>query len=70
MNNQIVCTTPVLVGVNQAAKISGKSAYSLRMGVKDGKVAFVRSGKRILIHLPRLLEQIDREAAGGLEYGR
>lgn len=64
MHNQNIYTGPVLAGVRQAAQITGKSAYSLRRDIRDGKIPFVRSGQRLLVHMPRLLEQIDREAGG------
>jgi len=50
---------PVLVPIKTAVKISGLSAYRLREDVKNGLIQHTRSGKRILINIPRLLEQID-----------
>jgi hypothetical protein len=68
MTNQNRYAGPVLVGVAEAAKITGKSAYSLRQDIAESRIAFVRSGKRILVHMPLLLEQIEQEATRGVVY--
>ena len=63
-NNHAVYTGPLLGGITKVAEITGRSKYSIRRDIHDGKIAYVRSGQRLLVHIPLLLDQIDKEARG------
>ena len=53
---------PVFVNINTASKASGLSVFFIRAGVKAGTIAHLKSGKKFLINLPRLLETLDQES--------
>lgn len=49
--------------ISEAAQTTGLSQYFLRRGAKDGSVPHTKSGNRILINVPLLIEQMDRQSS-------
>ncbi len=45
--------------ISEASKTTGLSQCYLRQGVKCGTIPHVRSGKKYLINIPRLLEDLN-----------
>ena len=58
-NTQAVNTSAPFQSVKNAARITGLSEFFLRNGLKAGTIPFVKSGNKYLIHVPRLLEQLN-----------
>lgn len=48
--------------IPEAAQTTGLSQYFLRHGAKNGTVPHTRSGNRILINVPLLLERMDQQS--------
>ncbi len=67
MSNKIIDTScPIFQTVKQTAKITGKSEWSLRQGLKFGTVPHIRDGRKILINLPQLLAELDEQSKNSL----
>jgi excisionase family DNA binding protein len=54
------------VGVEQAAATLGLSKWTIRQYIREGKIAVVRIGRRVLIE-PGELERLVREGRNGAE---
>lgn len=52
---------PVLVSINEAARITGLSRFSVREGCKNHTIPALKNGVVWLVNLPKLLEQIEQE---------
>lgn len=48
--------------ITEAARTTGLSQYFLRRGTKDGSVPHTKSGNRVLVNVPLLIEQMDRQS--------
>jgi len=48
--------------IKMASNSTGLSQFFLRQGVKDGTIPHIRCGKKILINVPALLEQMDQQS--------
>jgi len=48
--------------ISEAARSTGLSQYFLRRGTKDGTVPHTRSGNRILVNVPLLMERLDQQS--------
>lgn len=48
--------------ISQASRETGLSTYFLRRGCRAGTVPHIRSGRVIMINVPALLEQLDRQS--------
>jgi len=51
--------------VKETCRSLGVSQFYLRNGIKDGTVPHIRSGNKILINVPKLLDALNRESEGG-----
>lgn len=51
--------------IADAARTTGLSQYFLRHGTKDGVVPHIKSGNRVLVNVPLLLERMDRQSVNG-----
>ena len=69
MSNIIDISTPILQGVEQAAKTLGVSKHFIYTGVKSGKIPHVRSGVKLLINIPLTLQNINAESEKPLHDG-
>lgn len=56
---------PEMVTVNEAAKKTGLSPKLLRKLCAEGEVPHVRSGAKILINLPRLIDYLNTAGLRG-----
>lgn len=54
---------PMLQSVKSTARITGCSEWYLRQGLKAGTIPHIRSGNRILINLPKFLEELDKQTS-------
>lgn len=58
--------------INTAVKTTGLSENYLRMRVRNNDVPFIKSGNRVLLNVPALLKQLERETGvmprGCIEY--
>lgn len=59
-NNLIDVNRPIFVGIKEAVKITGLSEFYFRQGLKAGNIPHIRSGKKILINMPRLEAQLEQ----------
>lgn len=57
-NNLIDVNRPIFVGIKEAVRITGLSEFYFRQGLKAGTIPHIRSGKKILINMPRLEAQL------------
>ena len=55
-NKQII---PLFLPIKEAAAFTHMSQFFIRKGVKTGKIKHMRSGNKIYIHIPALLETLD-----------
>ncbi len=46
----------------EAAQYTGLSYHFIRTGTDNGTIPYIMSGKKILVNVPRLLEQLDKES--------
>lgn len=44
----------------ETSRTTGLSQYFLRRGCKDGIIPYIKSGNRVLINVPLLIEQMDQ----------
>ena len=44
--------------ITDCARVTGLSCFYLRNGVKDGTVPHIRSGNKILVNVPALLQKL------------
>lgn len=49
-------------GIKEACNSTGLSQFYFRQGIKAGTIPFIKSGKKILINVPAVLEQLDKES--------
>lgn len=55
-------TFPPFQSMNDTVRSVGVSLYYLKQGIKDGTVPHVRSGRKILVNVPMLLQMLDEES--------
>ena len=48
--------------VKNAARLSGLSTYSIRKGIKEGRIPFIRVGNDFRVNLPAFLRQLEEES--------
>lgn len=60
-------TAQKFVTIRQAASTGVLSEYTLRLMEKQGRLPGIRSGKRFLVNLPLLIEQLDRESLAQMQ---
>ena len=53
-------TVPTMLSINETAKRTGLSALYLRKLCWDNKISFVRTGKKYLINLDRLIDYLNK----------
>ena len=53
---------PPFQSVYDTVKTTGLSRYYLQAGIKDGSVPYIRSGRRILVNVPMLLDRLNDES--------
>lgn len=56
---------PMFQSIRDTRRATGLPECFLRKLVKEGRVPGVYSGKKFLVNVPALLEQLEREGAGG-----
>lgn len=49
-------------GIRETANSTGLSQYFLRKGVKAGTIPHIRSGEKILINVPALMNLMDEQS--------
>ncbi len=54
-------STPFMT-VKEACNTTGLSMFYLRQGVKEGWCPHIRSGNKILINVPLLLDRLNKES--------
>jgi len=54
-NNANGTNTPYYLPIKETAEYFNTSAYLIRKGVQDGTIKHMRSGKKIYIHIPALI---------------
>ena len=59
VENKAPRLAPRLLSINQAAKVGPYSEYTLRKGVKQGTIPYVKIGVKVLINYDKLLKQIE-----------
>ena len=52
--------------IKETANTTGFSQFSIRQGVKAGKVPHIRSGKKILVNVPAFLNLMDEQSKRGV----
>ncbi len=52
------------LSINEAVKVTGISAFSLRRGCKEGTIPHIKVGDKYLINYPLLLERDDSPPNG------
>ena len=57
-DDKIFCT------IREACNKTGLSQFYLRRGCADGTVPHIRSGNKVLVNLPLLVERLNAESAG------
>lgn len=50
------------VTINEAARATGVSSIYIRNGCRDGSIAHIKSGRKYLVNMPRLLEKLDEDS--------
>lgn len=53
--------------IKEAAEQLGLSEYHLRSGIRNGTIPFIKCGKKQLINIPLLIEQLDNESRQGVK---
>lgn len=54
---------PMFQPIKSVVKITGFSEWYLRQGLKAGTIPHIRSGNRILINLPKFMEELDKQTS-------
>lgn len=54
---------PVYQSIKDTVKVSGLSEFYLRKLLKNGKLPHIKSGNKVLINIPSLLNQLENEVA-------
>ena len=57
--NQIKTSVPKMRTVTNAAKETGLSEYTIRRLAKEGKIVHIKSGKKLLINLDKLIDFLE-----------
>lgn len=52
-------TVPTMVSINQARNETGLSYEFLRSLIREGKITYIRTGKKFLINLEKLVEYLE-----------
>lgn len=60
MKKVIDMTRPMFLPIKEAVKVTGLSEYYFRQNLKAGKIPHIRSGRKILINVPRLEAQLEQ----------
>lgn len=53
-------TVPTMVSINQARNETGLSYEFLRSLIREGKITYIRTGKKFLINLEKLVEYLEK----------
>jgi hypothetical protein len=64
MNTTVATLSTPFQPIKGAVKITGMSEHYIRHGVADGSIAHIRSGAKIMINVPALLQRLDAESRG------
>ena len=64
MTQTINYNGPVFNSFKPTAQVTGLSICYLRKRVAAGEIKYIKAGNKILINIPALLQQLDRESAG------
>ena len=57
---------PIFVDLRKASSRTGLSVWYLRRGCISGDLPCIRSGKKYMVHLPRLLQTLENKAVEGV----
>lgn len=52
-------TVPTMVSINQARNETGLSYEFLRSLIREGKITYIKTGKKFLINLEKLVEYLE-----------
>ena len=50
------------MGIKEAVAATGLSEYYLRNQIRDNKIPYIKSGIKILINMPQLIEQLNADS--------
>ena len=50
---------PHMVTIDEAAEVTGISAYTIRRLVKQNKIVYIKSGTKYLVNLDRFIEYLN-----------
>jgi excisionase family DNA binding protein len=50
------------LSIKETVEQLGLSEYYLRNGIRNGTIPFIKCGKKQLINIPLLIEQLDKES--------
>ena len=54
---------PIFQPIKQAVKTTGLSEWYLRQALKNGTLAHIRTGSKVLVNVPRLLAELDEQSS-------
>ena len=54
---------PIYLSIKDTAKFTGLSEYYLRSRLKEGKINHITSGTKVLINLPLMLAELEKQSA-------
>ena len=66
-NNHFRLKAGKFLTIREVARTGLISEYNLRLRVAARTVPFIRTGNRVLINYPRLIEQLDQESLNIME---
>jgi hypothetical protein len=55
--------SPIYLSIKDTARRTGLSEYYLRSRLREGKINHITSGAKILINLPLMLADLEKQAA-------
>lgn len=55
-------THPIYLSIKDTSIVTGLSEYYLRSRVREGKIHHITSGTKVLINLPLMLAELEKQA--------
>lgn len=66
MKNEVINTQPIFQPIKEVVKTTGLSEWYLRQALKAGTLPHIRSGSKILVNVPLLLAELDKQSSHSL----
>lgn len=66
MKNEAINTQPIFQPIKEVVKTTGLSEWYLRQALKAGTLPHIRSGSKILVNVPLLLAELDKQSSHSL----